>query len=173
MPRPKEYSDWIEANVPVELINSSLFRFEVSLRIPDPENPKKSKKILVDILSDLDVNMDILEEQMQNLPSQYAYWAAVYSELRVAVAVAERNLKVRKGKATDETTQRVKESGTKITADQVRQIIEVNPALVEADLKLANAHMLAGKIYHMMEAVKMKHEVCRSLIGIKKAEHSN
>lgn len=168
----REYSEWIEANVPSELINSSLFRFEVSLRIPDPENPKKSKKIQVDILSDLDVEMDILEEQMQNLPSQYAFWSAVYSELRVSVAVAERNLKVRKGKATDEVTQRVKESGTKVTADQLRQIIEVNPALIEADLKLANAHMLAGKIYHMMEAVKMKHEVCRSLIGIKKAENN-
>ena len=164
-----EYSNWIEANVPKELIKSSLFKFEVSLRVPDKNN--KSKKITVDILSDLDVDMDILEEQMQNLPSQYAFWSAVYSELRVSVAVAERNLKVRKGKATDETVKTAKEAGTKITADQVRQIVEINPMLVEADLKLANAHMLAGKIYHMLEAVKMKHEVCRSLIGIKKAEN--
>ena len=165
-----DYSNWIESNVPQELIKSSLFRFDVTLRVPDPDNPGKNKKISVDILSDLDVDMDILEEQMQNLPSQYAYWSAIYSELRVAVAVAERNLKVRKGKATDEVVSRAKEAGTKVTADQVRQIVEINPALVEADLKLANAHMIAGKIYHMLEAVKMKHEVCRSLIGIKKAE---
>jgi ubiquinone biosynthesis protein COQ9 len=168
----KEYSDWIHGNVPEEIIKSSLFRFEVSLRISDPDNPKKHKKIEVDILSDLDVDMDILEEQMQNLPSQYAFWSAVYSELRVAVAVAERNLKVRKGKATDEVTNTVKMSGTKITADQVKQIVEANPALIEADFKLANAHMTAGKVYHMLEALKMKHEVCRSLIGIKKAENN-
>lgn len=165
-----DYSNWIESNVPQELIKSSLFRFEVTLRVPDPDNPKKNKRITVDILSDLDVDMDILEEQMQNLPSQYAFWSAIYSELRVAVAVAERNLKVRKGRATDEVVRRAKDAGTKVTADQVRQIVEINPALVEADLKLANAHMIAGKIYHMLEAVKMKHEVCRSLIGIKKAE---
>jgi len=172
MPKNKEYSDWIDANVPEELISSSLFRFDVTLRVPDQNDPKKLKKITIDILSDLDVNMDILEEQMQNIPSQYAYWAAIYSELRVAVAVAERNLKVRKGKATDEVARTAKEAGTKITAEQMRHIVEVNPGLVEADLRLANAHMLAGKVYHMMEAIKMKHEVCRSLIGIKKAEQN-
>lgn len=172
MPKNREYSDWIDANVPEELISSSLFRFDVTLRVPDQNDPKKLKKITIDILSDLDVNMDILEEQMQNIPSQYAYWAAIYSELRVAVAVAERNLKVRKGKATDEVARTAKEAGTKITAEQMRHIVEVNPGLVEADLRLANAHMLAGKVYHMMEAIKMKHEVCRSLIGIKKAEQN-
>lgn len=171
IPKNEKLPSWVEANVPEELVSSTLFRFEVTLQVPDPDNPSEKQKITVDILPDLDIDMDILEEQMQDVPSQYAFWSAVYSELRLAVAIAERNLKVRRGKATKFTQEEAKRNGTRISVEQVKTIIESDPKLVRADLSLAKAQMLAGKVWHMVKALEMKHEVARSLIGLKKAEH--
>lgn len=161
---------WIEANIPDELASSSLFRFDVSLQVPDPQDPSKKRKITVDVLSDLDIEMDVLEEQMQNLPAQYMFWSAVYSEMRLAVAVAERNLKVRRGKATQHVQKEASNNGVKISIEQQKVIVESDENLIDADLRLAKAQMVAGKIWHMLKAIEMKHENCRSLIGLKKAE---
>ena len=162
---------WIEANIPDELVSSSLFKFEVTLQVPDPDDPSQKRKIEVDILPDLDIDMDILEEQMQDVPAQYAFWSSVYSELRLAVAVAERNLKVRRGKATKFVQEEAKRNGTRISVEQVKTIVESDQKLIDADLRLARAQMLAGKIWHMIKALEMKQENCRSLIGLKKAEY--
>ena len=108
---------------------------------------------------------------MQDIPSQYMFWSAIYSELRLAVAVAERNLKVRRGKATTFIQEEAKRNGTRISVEQVKVIVESDDKLINADLKLAKAQMLAGKIWHMVKALEMKHENCRSLIGLKKAEY--
>lgn len=171
IPKNDNLPPWVAANIPDELVSSTLFRFEVALQVPDPDDPEKRKKITVDILPDLGIDMDILEEQMQDVPAQYAFWSAVYSELRLAVAVAERNLKVRRGKATNFTQEEAKRNGTRISVEQVKTIVESDEKLIRADLNLAKAQMLAGKIWHMVKALEMKHEVSRSLIGLKKAEH--
>lgn len=161
---------WIEDNVPQELASSSLFRFDVTLQVQDPDDDSKKKKLTVDVLNDLDIEMDVLEEQMQNVPSQYMFWSSVYSEMRLAVAVAERNLKVRRGKATQYIQKEAADNGVKISVEQLKVIVEQDKHLTDADLRLAKAQMVAGKIWHMLKAIEMKHEICRSLIGLKKAE---
>jgi hypothetical protein len=161
---------WIEHNVPEELTSSSLFRFDVTLQVADPEDPTKKKKITVDVLNDLEIEMEVLEEQMQDIPAQYMFWSSVYSELRLAVAVAERNLKVRRGKATQFVQKEASDNGVKISVEQLKVIVEQDKNLTDADLRLAKAQMVAGKIWHMLRAVEMKHEICRSLMGLKKAE---
>jgi hypothetical protein len=169
IPNNDVHSGWIDSNVPDELATSSLFRFEVTLQHNNSDG--KRQKIDVDILPDLDIDMEILEEQMQDVPSQYAFWAAVYSELRLSVSVAERKLKVRRGKATKFAQEETKRNGTRISVEQLKLIVESDEELIKADVNLARAHMLAGKVYHMLEALKMKHEISRSLIGLKRAEH--
>ena len=173
IPKSERNPAWIDANIPEELVTSSLFRFKVSLQIPDPteDDPTRKKQILVDILPDLEIDMDILEEQMQDVPSQYAFWSAVYSELRLAVAIAERNMKKRKGQAINHIQEEMIANKTRISVEQQKMIVEMDVKLIDADLRLAKAQMLAGKIWHMVKALEMKHEVCRSLIGLKKAEH--
>jgi hypothetical protein len=171
IPNSDRLPSWISANVPEELVSSSLFRFKVSLQVPDPEDSTKKKRIVVDILPDLEIDMEILEEQMQDIPAQYAFWSAVYSELRLAVAVAERKLKKRRGEAIDAIQKEMVANKTKISVDVQKMIVEMDGPLIESDLKLAQAQMFAGKIWHMVKALEMKHEVCRSLIGLKKAEH--
>jgi len=173
IPNNDNLPPWIISNIPDELIDSKLFKFKVILQVSanDPDDPKKRKKIEVDILAGLDIDMEILEEQMQDLPAQYTFWAAVYSELRLAVSVAERNLKVRRGKATKHVQEEAKSNGTRISVEQTKIIVEGDNLLIAADLQLAKAQMVNGKVYHMLEALKMKHEVMRSLIGFKKSEH--
>lgn len=173
IPPSEDKPAWVDANIPEELVTSTLFRFKITLQVPDPtaDDPKRKKQILVDILPDLDIDMEIIEEQMQDIPSQYAFWASVYSELRLAVAVAERKLKVRKGKAVDEIIKEMVANKTKISVEQQKSIVEMDKQLIDCDLRLAMAHMVSGKVWHMVKALEMKHEVCRSLIGLKKSEH--
>ncbi len=164
---------WIDENLPPELATSSLFRFQVKLQATEILGDGKvvRKSIEVDILPDLDIDMEILEEQMGDLPAQYAFWAAVYSEVRLGIGVAERRLKARKAEVTkiilDEfRTEKLKPPA----ADTLKTIVEADPRLNEAELKFLHAQMQAGKLYHMIEALKMKAELSRSLLGLKKKE---
>lgn len=171
IPDSDNLPSWIQANVPEELVTSSLFRFKVSLQVPDSDDPSKRKEIEVDILPDLDIDMEILENQMQDIPSQYVFWASVYSELRLAVSLAERKLKQRKSEAFKAVQDELVANNIRVPVEQQKMAVEMDKNLCRADVNLAVAQRNAGKIWHMLKALEMKHEVCRSLIGFKKSEH--
>lgn len=164
---------WISENVPEELINSSLFRLVVKLQATEQrgDGSVARKEVTVDLLPDVDVDYDLLEHQMEQTPAQYTFWAAVYSEVRLAVAVAERNLKVRRGQAIEAVNKKLADDKVKLSADLVKTVIESDKMLIEADMRLQTAQMQAGKLYHMLEALKMKAELLRSLAGFKRQEH--
>lgn len=160
---------WISDNIPKELVESTIFRFEVKLNSINPET-KKNRIIEVDILPDLDLDYDLLEEQVQELPAQYAFWSAVYSECRNMVAIAERAVKVRRAQAIRAVQEDARDNKVRFTAEQVKHLIEADAALVKADKKLQEFQMKAGKLFHMLEALKMKAELSRSLAGFKRQE---
>jgi len=160
---------WISDNIPQELVESTVFRFTVKLQAIDPST-YKNRVILVDILPDLDLDYDLLEEEVQTLPAKYAFWAAVYSEARNMVAVAERAVKVRRAEAIKAVQRQAQADKVKFTAEQVKQLVEADALLVQADRKLAEFQMKAGKLFHMLEALKMKAELSRSLAGFKRQE---
>jgi len=170
IPESSELPTWISDNVPEELVNSTIFRFEVKLNSIDPAT-KKNRVISVDILPDLSIDYDILEEQVQDLPAQYAFWAAIYSECRNMVAMAERAVKVRRAQAIRAVQKDAADNKVKFTAEQVKHLIEADNALVGADKQLQQFQMQAGKLYHMIEALKMKAELSRTLAGFKRQEH--
>jgi predicted aspartyl protease len=169
---------WIGENLPPELVTSTLFRFRVRLQAADgidPETQKPKRRIIeVDTLPDLDIDYEILEEQMADLPAQYAFWSAVYSEVRLGVAVAERKLKARKAQVTKLVSDEFrKETGKTPAAEVLRVVIEADERLNEAEMNFQHAQMQSGKLYHMLEALKMKAELSRSLLGVKKQERDN
>jgi hypothetical protein len=167
---------WIDENLPTELATSSLFRFNVKLQamVKDEETGKlKRQEITVDILPDLDLDAEIVDQQMSDLPAQYAFWAAVYSEVRLGVAVAERKLKARKGEVTKLVKQEAAKEGVKLTEKEVVIIVEADARLNEAEMSFQHAQMQSGKLYHMVEALKLKAELSRSLLGLKKRERDN
>lgn len=178
IPNKDKLPSWIDSNLPTELATSTLFRFNVKLQAtePDPEDPNKRrrKEIEVDILPDLDIDYDIVETQMAELPAQYAFWSVVYSEVRLGVSVAERKLKARKAEVTKLINEEYRRDGLKPPAAEVlKTIVEADKRLNEAEMSHQHAQMQAGKLYHMIEALKMKAEMSRSLLGLKKHERDN
>ena len=170
IPDNSELPTWIADNVPEELVNSTVFKFAVKLNSVDPAT-KKNRVVNVDILPDLNLDYDTLEEQVQDLPAQYAFWAAIYSECRNMVAVAERAVKVRRAQAIRAVQKDAADNKVKFTAEQVKLLIEADEDLVGADQQLQKFQMQAGKLFHMLEAIKMKAELSRSLAGFKRQEH--
>lgn len=175
IPTGEKLPEWINENVPPELAGSTLFRFLITLQTTEVINGESVRKsITVDMLPDLDLDMEILESQMEAIPAQFAFWASVYSELKLAVGVAERNLKIRRGKAVEEINRRYHNEKLKPpSAEQVKTIVESDDQLVAADMRLLQAQMQTGKLYHMLEALRMKAELARSLAGFKRQELNN
>jgi hypothetical protein len=178
IPHKQKLPPWVDANLPPELATSTLFQFMVKLQAtePDPDHPGKTRRrsILVDLLPDLDLDYDALQEQMSDIPAIYAFWASVYSEARLGVAIAERRLKARKAEVTRLITEEYRTGvGKPPAAELVKTIVEADPRLNEAELSFQHAQMQVGKLYHMVEALKMKSELARSLLGLKKQDRDN
>ena len=168
-----EHRDWILANVPRELINSSLFKFNVKLQVVeklDDDNRPVYKVITVDMLANVDIDYETLEESICDIPSQFAFWSAVYSEVRLGVAIAERKLKIRRAEATRAVLDEAKKNTVKLTVDQIKSIVEAHELLNKAEVSYSEIQMKAGKLYNMVEAIKMKAELARTLAGFKKLE---
>lgn len=166
---------WIEENiltVAPELANTSLFKFKVRLQSVTGriDNKPTYKEIEVNILPNLDLDYEILEEQMQDIPAQYAYWSAVFSEVKMGVAIAERKLKMRYGQVLERVQQEFTERNLKPTVEVIKRIVEKDAEIAKADMEFQKMQMQAGKLYHMLEAIKMKSELARSLSGFKRNE---
>lgn len=177
IPKNKVLPKWIDENLPPELATSTLFKFKVKLQAIDyidPETRKEIRKeIEVDILPDLELDYEILEHQMTTIPAQYAFWSAVYSEVRLGVAIAERKLKARRAEATKLVQKEALSEGLKLSADVIKVVVEADERLNESELRFHYAQMQAGKLYHMLESLKMKSELARSLLGLKKQDRDN
>ena len=171
IPSNSDLPDWISEHVPAELAGSTLFRFVVSLRAMNDDG--SPRQILVDLLPCIDLDIENLVEQMEHLPAQYAFWAAVHSEVKLAVSVAERSLKIRRGLATKEANKQAQDIGVKLSVETIKIIVESDDELKKADMRLSIVQMHSGKLHHMLEALKMKAELARSLAGFKRQELSN
>lgn len=192
----RQLPEWIGEFIPKDLVQSTLFRFNIELQTVraftckscNHRHPAKvtvceecghteiireHKKVKVDLLPDLDLDYDNLENLMQDIPAQYAFYAMVYSEARLKVAIEERRTKAIKGSIIEGVQRRAAVEKIKLTAEQVKSVVEAEPDLQEADQKLHLAQMQCGKLYHMMEALKMKSELARSLAGFKRQEQEN
>lgn len=197
----RQIPEWISEYLPKELIESTLFRFNIELqtvqsficedcgakypRKVDRCNAtnddgefcgsasiiRKYQKASVDIVPDLDLDYDTLEEQMQDLPSQYAYYAMIYSEARLRVSLEERKLKAVRGSIVHKIQREAAQDNVKLTGEQVKNVVEADESIVAADKRLQLAQMQCGKMFHMLEALKMKSELARSLAGFKRQEH--
>lgn len=158
----KNVPTWFNDHVPVELLDSSMFRFNV--KFPNGQT------IELDLTQDIDIDYEILEEHLEKAPAQYMYWTAVYSELKSNVAGLEITIKRRRSAIAAKTIETYKKEGTRLTDKQLQAIVEDDEKLTKLEAKLAIAQKHVGKVYHMVEAVRMKSENCRSLAGFKRQD---
>ena len=181
---------WISEYIPKELVESTLFRFNVELQTVlsfkcvncDAEFnnnikvcsecggvlDRKHKKVTVDLVPDVDLDYEILDGQLQTLPAQYTFYSAVYSELKLKVAIEERRLKAVKGQIIERLKNQMRENNVKLTGEQLKSIMEADDQIIKADYRLQLAQMQCGKLYHILEALKMKSEIGRSLLALKR-----
>jgi hypothetical protein len=88
----------------------------------------------------------------------------------MGVAVAERKLKMRYGQAIEKINKEYEDRKFKPSVEMMKKIVEKDEALAKADMEYQRSQMQAGKLYHMLEALKMKAELARSLAGFKRNE---
>ena len=153
---------WIVDNIPEDLARSELFVFNV--------NFANGNKVEVNLLHDLDIDYEELEQHLERIPAQYMYWAAMYSELRGSVAILEKKAAMRRSAVISELLSRFKQEGIKLTDKQVLGIVDSDERLAKCELEVALAQKKTGKLYHMVEAIKIRSEHCRSLAGFKRQD---
>jgi hypothetical protein len=177
MAKPIPHSDrvptWMQENLPPELVASTLFRFKVKLQASTSIDGEERKEIEVNLLPDLDLDYEHLEDQMYQIPAVYSFWSAVYSEVRLAVAIAERKLKARRTEVTDLIVKEAAANKVRLTDATIKSLADGDKRLNEAELRFQHAQMQAGKLYNQLEALKMKAELARSLLGLKKQDRDN
>lgn len=198
----RKLPSWISEFIPKELVDSTLFRFNIELQtvrafvcgdcgakyftrvnkctaIDDNESGticgcvkfnREHRKVKVELLPDLDLDYDSLQDVMQDIPAQYAFYAMIYSEAKMKVAIEERRLKAIRGSLIEGVQKRAAEEKVRLTAEQVKAVVESERDIELADQRLQLAQMQCGKLYHMTEALKMKAELARSLAGFKRQE---
>jgi len=153
---------WLKDRVPEAVLDSSLFVFQFQLT--------KDQSLKVNLTDDIDIDFENLEEHLEEIPAQYVYWAAIYSELKSKVGVLEKKIETRRAIITKATLERFKENEIKLTDKQLINVIGADEKLLKLDAALLIAQKQTGKVYHMVEAIRIRSEHCRSLAGFKRQE---
>ena len=153
---------WAARNVPEKLLESNLFRFKVKFL--------NGHEAEIDLMADLGIDYEDLEQTLEEAPVQYMYWAAVYSELKSTVTFLEAKVARRRAVVTKEVADQYRVGGIKLTDKQLLILIEADDKLAKLQFELAMAHKNAGKLWHMVEATRMRSEHCRSLAGFKRQD---
>lgn len=160
--KDRQIPRWFQDYVPIEISNSTIFKFQVKM--------PGGATVDIDLLQDLDINYEILEEHLETTPAQYQFWSSVYSELRSNVAALELKIKTRRNTIAARTIDKHKSENIKVTDKQLNYIIDSDKKLTEYEAQLTVTNKHVGKLYHMVKAIEMKSEHCRSLAGFKRQD---
>lgn len=153
---------WIKSNTSETMATSQVFRFKV--KFPNSHEEE------IDLLSDIDIDYDILESHLEEIPAQYMFWAAIYSELKSMVAIAEMKVDRRRATLTKQILEDFKAKAIKLTDKQLVNLVTIDNKLATLQVELASAQKKTGKVYHMVEAIRLRSEHCRSLAGFKRQD---
>lgn len=153
---------WISKHVPAEIVKSGLFVFKVKM--------VDGTTVKVDMTNDIEIDYERLEEQMDQVPGQYVWWAGIYSEAKAMVTLLERRIKIRRGVLVEEALKEARESQVRLTDKQAEKVVETDDKLNKWEVQLAVLQKNTGKLWHMLKAIEMKAELLRSRSGFKRQE---
>jgi len=158
-------NDWFSENVP-EDIAKRVIKIKVDLG--------KGKIIEKDFRPDLQIDYETLEHDLETIPQAFAYWAMVYSEAKAEVAKLERIAKRRRAVVTGMIVDEAKSNEMPRIAEKVfRDLVEKDPKLLEIEGRIIFANRTMGKLWNVVEAMRIKAEALRSLAGFKRQEQRN
>jgi hypothetical protein len=157
-------SDWFERNIPEDVADRI-----IKLRIHIGDSVVER-----DFRPDLKIDYETLEEDLCTIPQQFAYWAMVYSEAKAEVAKLERISKRRRAEITGQILDEAKKENMPKIAEKVfRDLVEKDPQLLKIESTIIFANRTMGKLWNIVEALKIKSEAIRSLAGFKRQEQKN
>lgn len=179
--------------IPYELLDSKLFRFEVVLPsvhekqcIPCglvyPDNIQQctnclsanlnrvNKTVVVDIKSIVSLDYETVESELCDIPSQFAFYACVYAEAKYRSNLFERVVKTIRSTVHDEIIQASQKESVRLTQDSIKILVEKDSRVNRAEGEFALSSMIASKLYYMIEAIRMKADLGRTLTSLKRSE---
>jgi len=142
--------------------DSEIFKFNISIT---PE-----QDVSIDMLADLGMDYNNIQEELEEMPSVYAYWAAMYSEVKEQCAVLERRIKARRGALAKALVNKFTREQVRLTDKQLTAVIESDKVLNELEEKKERMNKQTGKLYYMIQAIQMKSDNLRSLAGFARQE---
>jgi hypothetical protein len=152
---------WFDANID-EDIASAMVRVNIKLT--------SGKEVSRDFRPDLDIVYEDLEKLLEVTPSMFAYWAMVMSEQKMAVGLIERKIKRRRAVIAKKIIDEARAMGVSLRGTDIKELIESDDELEKLEVEFLVAQRTAGKLWNIVEAIKMKSEHLRSLSGFKKQE---
>lgn len=185
---------WFESVVPHELLDSKLFKFEITLPSvyqsvcyrcnliynsvttvcqqcqQSDQLTNVHKKITVNMVPDVELDYDNVEQCLEKIPSQLSYWSAVYAESKLRVNLLERAAKTMRGRICRELIEAQNKEKVKLPQDIMKQILEDDERIVKIENELHYAAMQSTKLYYMVSALQSKADLARSLTSLKKEE---
>jgi len=182
-------------SVPQDLIDSRIFKFEVTLpsmfehfcaqcnvvfdpnliACPQCQNnqlEKRNKTIRVDLLANVSLDYDTVEHQLADISSELAFWSAVYAEAKYRTNILERMVKTARATAHEQILDAAAKDGVRLAQDAIKTLVEKDERVNRAELQHAQSHMVASKMFYMIEAIRMKADLGRTLTSLKRSESS-
>jgi len=154
-------SDWFSKNVPEDLANRII---KIRIKLGD-------KLVEKDFRPDLHIDYETLEQDLEAIPQIFAYWAMVYSESKAEVAKLDRMVKRRRAMVTEIILHEAQNKEMpKVSREVFKDLVDKDSKLLEIEMKLILANRNTGKLWNIVDALKIKAEALRSLAGFKRQE---
>lgn len=159
---------WIKDNIDKDISN---ILCEIELIVI--KDGKKVKLKTRDFRPDLDVDYDNLEAQLEEIPSQHAFWSLLLAEQESELSILERKNKFKRAQITEQILDEAKKNNVKLPRWEMDELLEAHSDVGIVEMKLILAKRNKLKLKAVVDSLKMKSESLRSLAGFKRQEKSN
>jgi hypothetical protein len=153
-------ANWWEKNIDQEL-SEILIKFKLTLN---------NKEIIRDWRTDCKINYEHLEDDLEDMPSIYAFWTAILSEARKKLRIIEFQIDIQKAKILKGV--KIPE-GIKLTVADKENIVTLDVEYNQLIIKQIELESTVSKLFGIVDSLKMKSDNLRSLAGFKRAELTN
>jgi uncharacterized protein (DUF1778 family) len=141
--------------------------FKLRVELPN------GKIVTKDFSVDLEIDYDLLEEQLSETPAMFAFVSSMLSEQKYVCAKFERQIARRRAKIIQNANETAQADGMKLHKYVLDEIVEADDTILEYQSQLMLAQRSLGKLYGLVDSMRMKSEHLRSLAGFKRQEMRN
>ncbi len=127
-----------------------------------------------DFKSDVDVDYDQLETQLEEISSIYSYASSMLADAKTMVSLKKLSVQRARAKIVQEILEDSRQNQNKPPRKtDIDDLIDGNERVVKLTVELIQAERTESKLVGFVQALKMKSEVLRSLAGFKRQELSD